>query len=70
MGLVIKLFPVISWLVKSRPQLYVPMQVPTHEQLGIAFAKHNQALCNEVEAALNTLRTNGQFAQLKSHWLP
>jgi ABC-type amino acid transport substrate-binding protein len=69
-GLVIKLFPVISWLVKSHPQLAVPMQVPTHEQLGIAFAKHNQALCSQVEAALNMLRTNGQFAQLKSQWLP
>jgi polar amino acid transport system substrate-binding protein len=69
-GLVIKLFPVISWLVKSRPQLYVPMQVPTHEQLGIAFAKRNQTLCSQVEAALHTLRANGQFAQLKAHWLP
>ena len=69
-GMVIKLFPVISWLIKSRPQLYVPMQVPTHEQLGIAFAKHNEMLWSQVEAALNTLRANGQFAQLKSHWLP
>jgi polar amino acid transport system substrate-binding protein len=44
-GFVIKLFPVISWLVKDRPQLVVAMQVPTHEQLGIAFAKENTALC-------------------------
>lgn len=69
-GLVIKLFPVISWLVKSRPQLSVPMQVPTHEKLGIAFAKRNQALCSQVEATLDTLRANGKFDQLKSHWFP
>src|SRR5262249_30872007 len=36
-GLIIKLFPVISWLVKDRPQLAVVTQVPTHEKLGIAY---------------------------------
>jgi ABC-type amino acid transport substrate-binding protein len=41
-GLVIKLFPVISWLVKDRPQLSVAIEVPTHEKLGIAFAKDNE----------------------------
>jgi polar amino acid transport system substrate-binding protein len=69
-GLVIKLFPVISWLVKSRPQLAVPLQVPTHEKLGIAFAKSNVALCNEIESGLQTLRQNGTFAQLQAHWFP
>ena len=51
-GLVIKLFPVISWLVKDRPQLSVAMQVPTHEKLGIAFAKDNDGLCAAVNRAL------------------
>src|SRR6266446_4784266 len=41
-GLVIKLFPVISWLVKNRPQLSVALEVPTREKLGIAFAKENR----------------------------
>jgi uncharacterized cupin superfamily protein len=41
-GLVVKLFPVISWLVKDHPDLAVAMQVPTHEQLGIAFAKNKR----------------------------
>src|SRR5262249_27020710 len=40
-GLVIKLHPVISWLVKGRPALSVALEVPTHEKLGIAFAKQN-----------------------------
>ncbi|MGC1783116.1 MAG: ABC transporter substrate-binding protein [Acidobacteriaceae bacterium] len=69
-GFVVKLFPVISWLVKDRPQLSIAMQVPTHEQLGIAFAKHNVALCNQVENALQTLRGDGTFARLQSHWFP
>ena len=69
-GLVIKLFPVISWLVKDRPQLSVAMQVPTHEKLGIAFAKDNDGLCTAVNRALTTLRDNGEFARLQARWFP
>jgi ABC-type amino acid transport substrate-binding protein len=68
--LVIKLFPVISWLVKDRPALSVAMQVPTQEKLGIAFAKTNESLCEAVNGALNTLRGNGEFARLQARWFP
>jgi ABC-type amino acid transport substrate-binding protein len=68
-GLIIKLFPVISWLVKDRPKLRVAMQVPTHEKLGIAFARENDALCSAVNEALKTLRANGEFARLQARWL-
>jgi polar amino acid transport system substrate-binding protein len=69
-GLVIKLFPVISWLVKDRSELSVAMQVPTHEKLGIAFAKENKALCEAVNRELTTLRQNGKFARLQARWFP
>ena len=69
-GLVIKLFPVISWLVKNRPLLAVALQVPTHEQLGIAFAKQNQQLCEAVNRALAKLRDTGEFARLQARWFP
>jgi ABC-type amino acid transport substrate-binding protein len=69
-GLVIKLFPVISWLVKDRPQLSVAMQVPTHEQLGIAFAKDNQDLCDAVDREIAKLRDTGEFARLQARWFP
>jgi polar amino acid transport system substrate-binding protein len=69
-GLVIKLFPVISWLVKDRPKLRVAFQVPTHERLGIAFARDNEALCAAVNRALATLHDNGEFARLKARWFP
>jgi polar amino acid transport system substrate-binding protein len=69
-GLVIKLFPVISWLVRDRPQLSVALEVPTHEKLGIAFAKQNQSLCEAVNRALATLRDNGEFARLQARWFP
>ena len=69
-GLVIKLFPVISWLVKNRPQLAVGLEVPTREQLGIAFAKQNHPLCEAVNRALATLHDNGEFARLQARWFP
>ena len=69
-GLVIKLFPVISWLVKSHPGLSVAMQVPTHEQLGIAFAKYSTFLCDTVNGVLRTLHGNGEFAKLEARWFP
>lgn len=69
-GLVIKLFPVISWLVKEHPDLEVVMQVPTHEELGIAFAKNNSALCDAVNGALGALRSSGEFDKLRSRWFP
>jgi polar amino acid transport system substrate-binding protein len=67
---VIKLFPVISWLVKDRPQLAVALQVPTDEELGIAFAKSNQPLCDAVNAALDALKRDGAFAALTARWFP
>src|SRR5262249_4812338 len=69
-GLVIKLHPVISWLVKDRPALAVAIEVPTHEKLGIAFAEQNEALREAVNGALATLRDNGEFARLQARWFP
>ena len=68
-GLVIKLFPVISWLTKDRPKLEVAMQVPTHEKLGIAFAKDNTALCDAVNGALAKLDSDGEFARMRTRWM-
>lgn len=67
-GLVIKLFPVISWLVRDRPNLAVPLQVPTQEKLGIAFARDRADLCDAVEAAIQALRASGAFARLQARW--
>ncbi len=68
-GMIIKLFPVISWLVKDRPELSVAMQVPTHEKLGIAFARDRADLRDAVDAAIQKLHENGEFARLQSRWL-
>jgi ABC-type amino acid transport substrate-binding protein len=69
-GLVIKLFPVISCLIKDRPQLAVALQVPTNEELGIAFAKSNQPLRDAVNDRLDALKRDGTFAALTARWFP
>ena len=67
-GLVIKLFPVISWLVKDRPDLAVPLQAPTGERLGVAFAPDRADLCDPVDRAIQELRASGAFAKLQARW--
>jgi ABC-type amino acid transport substrate-binding protein len=67
-GLVIKLFPVISWLTRDRSDLEVAMQVPTHEKLGIAFAPERADLRDAVDAAIAALRESGEFAKLQAAW--
>jgi polar amino acid transport system substrate-binding protein len=69
-GLVIKLFPVISWLIKDDPELTVAMQVPTHEKLGIAYARNDTALRDAVEGAIQKLRKNGKFGEMEARWFP
>ena len=67
-GLIIKLFPVISSLTKERPDLAVVMQEPTNEHLGIAFAPDRADLRDAVDAAIDELRASGEFAQLQASW--
>jgi polar amino acid transport system substrate-binding protein len=67
-GLVIKLFPVIAWLTRERPELAIAMQIPTHERLGIAYAPERADLCDAVDATIESLRESGQFAKLQAAW--
>jgi polar amino acid transport system substrate-binding protein len=67
-GLIIKLFPVISSLVKDRTDLALVMQQPTHERLGIAFAPGRADLRDAVDAAIEDLRGSGEFARLQANW--
>jgi len=69
-GALIKLFPVISWLVKDRAELAVVAQIPTHEKLGIAFARSSPALRDGVNQALADLERGGTFDALRRTWLP
>jgi ABC-type amino acid transport substrate-binding protein len=68
-GAFIKLFPVAAWLVKDRRDLAVVEQIPTHEKLGIAFAKTNPELCAAVNKALADIKGGGIFDALCRKWL-
>jgi len=67
-GLVIKLFPVISWLTRERPDLAVVMQMPTRERLGVAYARERADLCDAVDAVIEALRESSEFAKLQAAW--
>jgi polar amino acid transport system substrate-binding protein len=67
-GLVIKLFPVISWLTRERPDLAIVMQMPTHERLGIAYAPERADFCDAVDAVIEALRESGELAKLQATW--
>jgi polar amino acid transport system substrate-binding protein len=67
-GVLIKLFPVISWLVKDRGELAVIEQIPTREKLGIAFARASTALCQAVDESLEGIKKSGKFEALRSRW--
>jgi ABC-type amino acid transport substrate-binding protein len=67
-GLVIKLRPVIGWLVKDQPNLAVPLEAPTGERLGVAFAPDRVDLCQAVDAAIDELRASGELARLQGDW--
>ena len=68
LGLVIKLNPVISWLIKDWSDLAVALQAPTGEHLEIAFAPDRADLCEAVDAAIRELRATGEFARLQAKW--
>jgi ABC-type amino acid transport substrate-binding protein len=68
-GLVIKLFPVISWFARERRELAIAMQIPTHERLAIAYAPERADLCDAIDTIIETLRESGEFAKLQAAWL-
>ena len=58
-----------SWLVKERRELAVIQQIPTHERLGIAFARTNVALCEAVNKSLASIEERGLFDALRRRGL-
>jgi hypothetical protein len=60
---------VVSWLAKERRELAVIQQIPTHERLGIAFAKTNVAHCEAVNKSLASIKERGLFDALRREWL-
>ena len=55
--------------MKERSELAVIQQIPTHEKLGIAFAKTNVGLCAAVNKSLASIKERGRFDALRRKWL-
>lgn len=68
-GAVMKLAPVMHWLIKGRPALRVVQEQITDEKLGVAVGLGNSALCQAIDNAQERLRERGIFGQLVSKWL-
>lgn len=67
-GGLFNLTPVAAWLVKDRPDLAVVQDIPTHEQLGVAFAPGSVGLREAVNRALAECRRTGLLERLERRW--
>lgn len=68
-GLVLKLYSVISCLIRNYTNLAVPLQAESHEKLGIAVAKDNFKLRDKVNLILVDLMQNGTLSRLQHKWI-
>ena len=63
----IKLFPVISWLVKDRPKLMVAFQVPTHERLGCGWPQRVSTNARLIQSR-NSIAICGKRRHISNVW--
>jgi ABC-type amino acid transport substrate-binding protein len=68
-GAVMKLAPVMHWLIKNRPALRVVQEGITDEKLGVAVRLGNDALRRAINKAQTQLRERGVLSQLTRKWL-
>ncbi len=68
-GAVMKLAPVMHWLIRNRPALGVVQEGITAEKLGVAVRLGNEALRRAIDAAQARLRQRGVLGKLIRKWL-
>jgi ABC-type amino acid transport substrate-binding protein len=68
-GAVMKLAPVMHWLVRKRPALRVVQERITDEKLAVAVGRGNDALRQAIDTAQARLAARGTLAHLKKEWL-
>ena len=68
-GAVMKLAPVMHWLLRNRPALGVVQEGITDEKLGVAVRLGNEALRQAIDDAQARLRENGVLGKLTRKWL-
>ena len=68
-GGVMKLAPVMHWMIRNRPQLRVVQERITDERLGVAVRQGNDALREAINGAQARLQQIGVLPQLVKKWL-
>jgi ABC-type amino acid transport substrate-binding protein len=66
---VMKLAPVMRWLIRNRPALRLVQEGITNEKLGAAVRLGNDALRDAINAAQGRLRASGVLGHLTTKWL-
>jgi len=68
-GGVMKLAPVMRWLIKDRPRLRLVQEHITDETLGVAVRLGDSALLDAINRAQARLQESGVLQQLAQKWL-
>jgi ABC-type amino acid transport substrate-binding protein len=68
-GAVMKLAPVMHWLIRNRPALHVVQEGITDEKLGVAVRIGNNPLRQAINNAQERLCDRGVLDRLKRKWL-
>ena len=68
-GAVMKLAPVMHWLIRNRPTLRVVQEGITDEKLGVAVALGNDPLRQAIDQTQAQLRDRGVLERLTRKWL-
>jgi len=68
-GAVMKLAPVMHWLIRNRPALRLVQEGITDEKLGVAVRLGNDALRRAIDDAQARLRQRGDLGKLTRKWL-
>ncbi len=61
--------PVTAYLIKDASKgIKIVKEIPTGEQYGFGFSKENPELRDAVNAALTTLKDNGEYQKIYDKW--
>ena len=68
-GAVMKLAPVMHWLIRNRPALRIVQEGITDEKLGVSVRLDKDGLRQAINEAQARLRANGELGRLVRKWL-
>ncbi len=66
---VMKLAPVLTWLVRDRPNVEVVQRDISREEIAISVRRRNHTLREQIDDAQRALTADGTLARLAEEWL-